>query len=97
MDNANRYADAHATNLRRTISTANGNKVWYYNQSFTNCAAAVNYPATVGQNPPNMNGLVDRSTAFVNALMVLDDTAVFETTGGGTTEVPENFSRRKIS
>lgn len=97
VDNANRYADELATNLRRTISTANGNKVWYYNQSFTNCAAAVNYPATVGQNPPNMNGLVDRSTAFVNALMVLDDTAVFETTGGGTTEVPENFSRRKIS
>lgn len=97
VDNANRYADALATNLRRTISTANGNKVWYYNQSFTNCAAAVNYPATVGQNPPNMNGLVDRSTAFVNALMVLDDTTVFEATGEGTTEVPENFSRRKIS
>lgn len=96
VDNACKYADTPATNQRRTIATAAGTKVWYYNQSFTNCAAAVNYPATVGQNPPNMNGLIDRSTAFVNALMVLDDMVTFTDAQGGTQTVPENFQRRVV-
>jgi hypothetical protein len=96
VDSANKYADVSAVNQRRTIATAAGTKVWYYNQSFTNCAAAVNYPATVGQSPPNMNGLVDRSTAFVNALMVLDDMITFNDSQGGTQTEPENFQRRTV-
>ena len=96
VDNANRYADVPANNSHRTISTAAGTKVWYYNQSFTDCAAAVNYPATVGQAPPNMNGLVDRSTAFANALVVLEDVAAFSTTNGGSTTTPANFSKRLV-
>lgn len=96
VDNANRYADVHAANAYRTISTAAGTKIWYCNQSFTDCAAAVNYPATVGQTSPNMNGLVDRSTAFVNALMVLDDVPIFATSNGGSTKIPADFSRRRV-
>jgi hypothetical protein len=70
--------------------------VWYYNQSFTNCAAAVNYPGTVGQNPPNMNGLIDRSTAFVNALVVLADVPIFPDALGVDQAAPENFIRQIV-
>jgi hypothetical protein len=94
VDNANRYADVLAVNQRRVIATASGSKVWYYNQSFTDCAAAVNYPATVGQSPPNMNGLVDRSTAFVNALVVLTDSPKYLDIEGQEKSTPENFARR---
>ena len=43
-----------------------------------------------------MSGLVDRSTAFVNALMVLDDVPIFATSNGGSTKMPANFSRRRV-
>ncbi|GAA0771432.1 hypothetical protein LRH25_14415 [Ideonella azotifigens] len=98
VDSANKYADVTAANQRRTIATtAAGNKSWYYNQSFTNCAAAVNYPATVTQNPPDMNGLVDRSTAFANALMVLDDMATFPDAQGTPQRIPADFVRRTVT
>jgi hydroxyethylthiazole kinase len=98
VDNTNKYADTPNKNIRNVISTENnGEKIWYYNQSFTNCATAVNYPASTGRNPPNMNGLVDRSTAFINALMVLSENPIFDNGKQGYTPVPENFSRRKIS
>jgi hypothetical protein len=97
VDNANKYADIASTNERRTIHTNSGIKVWYYNQSFTNCAAAVNYPAATGRNPPNMNGLVDRSTSFTNALMVLTDIPVFKGPHQEDLTWPENFSKRKVS
>lgn len=98
VDSANKYADVHALNLRRTITIAGGGtKVWYYNQSFANSAAAVNIPAFSTNNPPNMNGLVDRSTAFVNALVVLTETAEFQNSQGGSQPVPENFSRRVVT
>lgn len=96
VDNANRYADIAAVNERRTIATNLGIKVWYYNQSFTNCAAAVNYPATVGQNPPNMNGLVDRSVAFINAMVVLADVLSFPNSQNINRTEPENFVRRAV-
>jgi len=97
VDSANKYADISATNVRRTIATVGiGTKTWYYNQSFTNCCAAVNYPGTVGQSPPNMNGLVDRSTAFTNALMVLEDLAAFPDVQGERRFVPEDYTRRVV-
>lgn len=98
VDSANKYADVHAPNQRRTISTTSaGVKNWYYNQSFTNCAAAVNFPATVTQAPPNMNGLVDRSVAFANALMVLHDVATFPDEQGIVQSTPLDFTRRIVT
>ncbi|RIX73250.1 M23 family metallopeptidase [Acidovorax cavernicola] len=100
VGNTNRYADLAGVdqNQRNLASVSQGgSKVWYYNQSFVNCAAAVNYPATVGQSPPNMNGLIDRSTAFTNALIVLLDVVYFQNAQGHTQNVPENFSRRLAS
>ncbi len=97
VDNANRYADLSAKNQRRKISTvAHGSKTWYYNQSFTNCAAAVNYPSSTGQNPPNMNGLVDRSTSFTNALMVLAESPNFEGPRGVDSSYSENFEHQRL-
>jgi len=96
VGNANKYADNIGTNLRKTIHTNAGIKVWYYNQSFVNCAASVNYPSSTGQTPPNMNGLVDRSTSFVNSLMVLCDISFFQTENGQTSSTPENFHRREL-
>lgn len=97
VDSASKYADIAGINERRTIQTNSGIKVWYYNQSFTNCAAAVNYPGATGQNPPNMNGLVDRSTSFTNALIVLEDVPVFKWVNQEDLMWPENYSRRVIS
>ncbi|CAD9218459.1 conserved hypothetical protein [Burkholderia cenocepacia] len=96
VDSANKYADEMGVNERRAIRTNAGVKVWYYNQSFANCAAAVNYPGATGKNPPNMNGLVDRSTSFTNALMVLTDIAVFKGPNQEDLTWPENFTRRKL-
>ncbi len=97
VDSASKYADVYATNQRMVSPTDQGNRVWYYNQSFVDCAAAVNYPGSTGQTPPNMNGLIDRSTAYVNALVVLCDTNKFIGVDGVEREMPENFSRRIIS
>ena len=66
-------------------------------KDFTICASAVNYPSTVGQNPPNMNGLVDRSTSFVNALMILDDLPQFRTQQNTSVYQPENYSKRNVA
>jgi hypothetical protein len=96
VDSANRYADVPEANQRRVIATNRGNKVWYYNQSFTDCAAAVNYPGTVGSTRPSMNGLVDRSTAFVNALIVLTDTPTFPSAANVPQPLPENFDRQNV-
>lgn len=97
VDSANKYADVAGVNKRRTIQTNSGINVWYYNQSFTNCATAVNYPGATGQNSPNMNGLVDRSTSFVNALIVLEDIPVFKGSNQEDLMWPENYSRRMVS
>jgi hydroxyethylthiazole kinase len=43
-----------------------------------------------------MNGLIDRSTAFVNALMVLDDLSSFPTASGGASKNPENYAKRQV-
>ncbi|OJA41094.1 hypothetical protein BGV47_06165 [Burkholderia ubonensis] len=96
VDSANKYADTACINERRLINTRSQVKVWYYNQSFVNCAASVNYPGATGKNPPNMNGLVDRSTAFVNAVMVMLDGAIFQDEAGEPRDWPENFIRREI-
>lgn len=99
VGNTNEYADLAADdlNIRNVAATSqHGNKAWYYNQSFTNCAAAVNYPATVGQNPPNMNGLIDRSTAFTNALTVLMDVERFQDLHGMSQPVPDDFTKRVL-
>lgn len=61
-----------------------------------NCSTAVNYPAVTGTSSPNMNGLVDRSVAYVNALMVLLDRSEFFASDGSRADYPENFSRREI-
>lgn len=96
VGNANRFSDIPSTNNRRQIQTNNGSKIWYFNQSFTNTATAVNYPAATGSASPNMNGLVDRSTAYTNAIMVLSDTPRFELANGGHTDTPEDFQRRTL-
>ncbi|MFC4521892.1 hypothetical protein [Cupriavidus pinatubonensis] len=99
VDSANIYADNAnilTSNIRKTINTNNGSKVWYYNQWFTNCATAVNYPAATERTPPNMNGLVDRSTAFSNALVVLGDLNSFPTESGSPSRIPEGFERRNV-
>jgi hypothetical protein len=99
VDSANIYADNASiltSNIRHTINTNSGAKIWYYNQWFANCAAAVNYPAATGGNPPNMNGLVDRLTAFANALVVLGDLNSFPTQSGSISEIPEGFERRNV-
>jgi hypothetical protein len=96
VDSSNRYADQPSANVRKTIQTNSGMKVWYFNQSFTNCATAVNYPGATGQSSPNMNGLVDRSTSFVNALVVLADAAIFKGSNGENLTWPEDFLRRKV-
>jgi hypothetical protein len=68
-----------------------------YNESFKKCAAAVNLPGALSSTPPNnMNGLVDRSTAFINALMVLEDVPKFETQQHTFSDQPENFTRRTV-
>ncbi|MCL6691272.1 M23 family metallopeptidase [Pseudomonas sp. R3.Fl] len=95
VGNTNLYADTPATNSRRTIQTNAGIKTWYFNQSFTNCATAVNYPSTTGSPSPNMNGLVDRSTAFINALIVLADRPTFGTTTDALSDTPEDYIRRE--
>lgn len=99
VDSANKYADANEIlhgNRRETIWTNAGIKTWYYNQHFTNCAASVNFPATTGQSPPNMNGLVDRSVAFVNAAMVLWDVCTFPCSDGSIKQYPEDYERRLV-
>lgn len=96
VDNTNVYADISSVNERKEITTNAGRKVWYYNQSFVNCSTAVNYPAVTGTASPNMNGLVDRSVAYVNALIVLLDRPEFVASDGSSTDYPENFSRREI-
>jgi hydroxyethylthiazole kinase len=97
VDSANKYADTLDKNQRKTISTgSSGAKTWYYNQSFTNCATAVNFPGATGQNPPNMNGLVDRSVAFANALMVLTDTPVFGNIQQGYDLHPECYVQQRV-
>jgi hypothetical protein len=96
VDSASKYADIHSENQRNTISTQKGFKTWYYNQSFTNTAAAVNYPGSVGRSPPNMNGLVDRSVAYINAMIVLSDMPQFPDANNQLVDTPENFTRRKI-
>ncbi|WP_321839674.1 hypothetical protein [Paraburkholderia bannensis] len=97
VDSTNKYADIGGVNERKTIRTNAGTKVWYYNQSFVNCAASVNYPGSTGQTPPNMNGLVDRSTSFTNALIVLADVNFFKGPNQENLTWPENFSRRVVS
>ncbi|WP_157659452.1 hypothetical protein [Burkholderia ubonensis] len=77
MGGANKYANIAGINERKVIRTNSGVKVWYCNQYFVNCAASVNYPGSTVQSPPNMNGLVDRSTSFTNALIVLTDVHFF--------------------
>lgn len=96
VGNANKYADIYSANSRRTIQTNSGVKAWYLNESFKNCATAVNYPAATGTPSPNMNGLVDRSVAFVNALMVLADRPMFESGVGSQSDAPEDYSRREV-
>ncbi|MBJ2157372.1 hypothetical protein [Variovorax sp. IB41] len=99
VGNTNKYADDAENDLNQRNSTPtvrNGIKTWYYNQSFANCAAAVNYPASTGQSPPDMNGLIDRSTAFVNALVVLLDVSVFQDAQNQPQGIPENFVRRTL-
>ncbi|MGJ7562417.1 hypothetical protein ACSFBM_01030 [Variovorax sp. GB1R11] len=64
-------------------------------QSFVNCATAVNFPGATGQNPPNMNGLVDRSVAFVNALMVLADVPLFENSQQIYEPQPESYVQQR--
>ncbi|WP_082079413.1 hypothetical protein [Cupriavidus basilensis] len=97
VDSANTYADDVAIvmgNQRRTVNTDHGPKIWYYNQLFTNCATAVNYPGATGQNPPNMNGLIDRSTSFANAVVILCDGHPFPAQDGAQNLTPEIFERR---
>lgn len=99
VGNASKYADGAEDDVNQrnsTPTTRHGVKIWYYNQSLANCATAVNYPSTTGQSPPNMNGLVDRSTAFVNALVVLLDVSVFQDAQGQQKATPENFTRRTL-
>ncbi|WP_440466415.1 hypothetical protein ACKI1H_22690 [Pseudomonas sp. YH-1] len=96
VGNANRFSDIPSANNRRQIQTNNGSKIWYFNQSFTDTATAVNYPAATGSASPNMNGLVDRSTAYTNAIMVLSDTPRFEGANGEHTDTPEDFQRRTL-
>ncbi|KVZ92184.1 hypothetical protein WL22_01430 [Burkholderia ubonensis] len=96
VGSANKYADIAGINERKVIRTNSGVKVWYYNQSFVNCAASVNYPGSTGQSPPNMNGLVDRSTSFTNALIVLTDVHFFQSESRGNMTWPENFLRREV-
>lgn len=98
VNDTNIYADKALSdvNKRKTIQTQSGVKVWYYNRSFVKCATAVNYPGAINEDPPNMNGLVDRSTSFVNALMVLSDTPVFEGPQGEIRLVPEGFIKRIV-
>ncbi|MBD9503195.1 M23 family metallopeptidase [Pseudomonas sp. PDM17] len=96
VGNTNRFADVAAQNKRRQIQTNSGLKTWYYNQSFTNTATAVNYPAATGSASPNMNGLVDRSTAYTNAIIVLSDTPRFEAPNGSYIDTPEDFQRRVL-
>ena len=97
VHNSNVYADVLAVNQRKTINTAQGIKVWYYNRSFAKCASSVNLPGSINSDPPNtMNGLVDRSTAFVNALVVLSDRPVFRDEHNQEILSPENFKRRSV-
>lgn len=96
VDSANRYADIASTNEHRVINTNAGLKAWYYNQSFVNCCTAVNYPAVTGTTSPNMNGLVDRSVAYVNALMILLDRPEFLNPDNILVEQPDNFLRREV-
>ena len=100
VGDASKYADEAMNDINQrnaTPTTHNGVKIWYFNQSFTNCAAAVNYPASVGRTPPDMNGLVDRSTAFTNALVVLLDVPLFQDAQNQQQAMPENFIRRVLS
>lgn len=96
--NANIYADRalRSENTRRAIDTNCGSKTWYYDMEFARCASNVNLPAAIAQNPPNnMNGLVDRSTAFINSLVVLTDIPIFRSVSGVDLELPENYTRRR--
>ncbi|NRF68153.1 M23 family metallopeptidase [Aquincola sp. S2] len=92
---SNEYADANAVNERRAVQIGGTTRVWYFNAGFRRAAASVNLPAAI-QNPNlGFNGFVDRSTAFVNALMVLDDRPAFQTAAGGVTYDPEGYVRRR--
>ncbi|WP_321798762.1 hypothetical protein [Caballeronia sp. J97] len=96
VDSANRYADISGSNERKEIRTSAGLRVWYYNQSFANCAAAVNFPGATGKSPPAMNGLVDRSISFINAMLLLADVVSFKGRSGENNSWPEYFVKRKI-
>lgn len=90
--NSNIYADEETRNDLRSIATNKGEKYWYYSRSFAKCAASVNLPGQIQRDPPeNMNGLVDRHVAYVNALMILHDSPIFS-----DGNYPKGFEYRRV-
>ncbi|AXE35453.1 M23 family metallopeptidase [Chromobacterium phragmitis] len=91
-ENSNLYADEASTNYLKTIKTNKGIKNWYYSRSFAKCAASVNLPGQIQRDPPdNMNGLIDRHCAYINAIMVLQDNPEFS-----DGNFPKDFEYRRV-
>ena len=101
-DAANAEADRPSANTRRGVGLAptsplrpRGSIGIYENVAFRRIACLINLPASVNSNNPQLNGLVDRYSAFANAQMVLYDLTAFPNAQGQMESAPEDFSPRR--
>ncbi|WP_287191407.1 hypothetical protein [Paraburkholderia sp.] len=93
-ETAQEYADQASPNVRVVATTANGEHVYYRNETARRTAAMVNIPGAVyGAHP--VNGLSERYCVYANALVVLTDTPAFPDAHGVASEWPEHFERRE--
>ncbi|CAG9232789.1 conserved hypothetical protein [Paraburkholderia tropica] len=94
---AAQFADQQPMFQRRTQNVNHTAHVYYSCESFGQVAATVNFgsPTTNASSIANVNGIVMRYQAYVNALFVLDDYRLFPR-AQGQNELPEGFERRKV-
>jgi len=99
---ANAEADVVAASTRRVITLAPRSQVMagrtigiYENAPFRRVACLINLPGAINRADPQLNGLVDRYTAYANAQVVLFDTPRFPSAQGRDESVPEDFSPRR--
>ena len=101
-NDANRDADAVGMNTRRTVSLSERSQMMpgqimtvYENIPFRRVACLINLPNSRSNADPQLNGLVDRYTAYANAQFVLFDAAQFPDPQGIPQSLPEDFSPRR--
>ena len=67
----------------------------YENVTFRRVACLINLPASINSANPQLFGLVDRYSGFVNAYVVLYDLTDFSDAQGQSQPTPVDFSPRR--